>query len=220
MLLMPFQSMGQSLPLPENAKKYIPTLLNVIESKWPEQLDQVSVYAAQIERESCVSLTSKMCWNPRVGFKTSREEAFGFSQWTIVYGRFDKWKEVKAQFKDLRDWTDKYDASKQLLASVLMNRFEWSRVAKLNPFDRLNHTAMTLVAHNAGFGSILQDRKLCNAPCDKSKWLDNVEKNSYKSKVKLPGYGKSFFTISREYPRDILFHRRVRYVQFDRGVRQ
>jgi hypothetical protein len=159
-----------------------------------------------------------MCWSTRAGFKTSREEAFGLGQWTVVYGRFDKFKETKTQFKtELNGWDDKYDVNKQSLALVLMNKYEWGRVGKLSPSSDTDHTAMTLVAHNGGFFSIIQDKKLCtpDKKCDNSKWFNNIEKYSFKSKVKLKGYGQSFFEISRNYPRDIMFVRREKYKFLD-----
>lgn len=209
--------------IPKLAKVNGPILYKSFQDQWPEQLYQISIWFAMVERETCISLTHSKCWSPYAGFRTSREEAFGIGQWTTVYGRFDKWKEVKGQFVELKGWNNKFDISKQSLALVLMNKFEWSRLSRLSPANELEHTAFTLVAHNSGFGGITHDRRLCQSKlhCDPSRWYGNVELYSYKSKRKLKAYGnQSFFEISRSYPRDIMFNRRTRYTQFDQTYNQ
>jgi membrane-bound lytic murein transglycosylase MltF len=73
--------------------------------------------------------------------------------------------------------------------------------------------AMMFAAYNGGIGGVLSDIKVCESTsgCDPYKWFDNVEKTSLKAKTKVTGYGKSFFDINREYPRNIMFLRNRHY---------
>jgi membrane-bound lytic murein transglycosylase MltF len=82
------------------------------------------------------------------------------------------------------------------------------------PLDRL---AMTLASYNGGRGGLTNDRRMCAASpgCDPSRWFGNVERTSRKAKTAAKGYGKSFFETNREYPRNILLLRRVRYLSLD-----
>lgn len=64
----------------------------------------------------------------------------------------------------------------------------------------------------------MKDRTLCiyTKGCDPTKWWDNVERTSNKSKVPVKGYGMSFFDINREYVRRTirLKPRRAKYVPY------
>ena len=46
---------------------------------------------------------------------------------------------------------------------------------------------------------------------DSGKWFGHVEHTSLKAKTAVPGYGKSFFEINREYVRNVMVTRTVRY---------
>lgn len=77
--------------------------------------------------------------------------------------------------------------------------------------------AMMLAGYNGGMGGVASDRRVCAATpgCDPSRWLGHAEHTSLKARTAVPGYGKSFFVTNREYPRNILFMRRARYLSLD-----
>jgi hypothetical protein len=175
--------------------------------------------AGQVEQESCLSLTHPKCWNVHAELKTSREYGFGLGQMTLAYRpdgsiRFNSFEESKRKFRELKDWTweNRFDARYQLRAMILMDReaFAIATWAK----DGLNHAAMMFVIYNSGRGDLARDRQLCRQTpgCDPELWFDNIERQSVKSRLADHGYGKSFFAISREYPRQIIFTRAPRYL--------
>jgi hypothetical protein len=157
--------------------------------------------------------------------KTSREYGFGFGQLTTAYNadgseRFNAWRELKVRDKALANWKweDRYNAEMQMKALVIKNRFNWARL-KFPIVDQTNKLAFMAVTYNAGFP--ITDVRLCSTKpdCDPTHWFNyemkkGVEAYSTKSQVKAHGYGKSFFEISREYPRNLLFIRRDKYVPY------
>jgi Predicted soluble lytic transglycosylase fused to an ABC-type amino acid-binding protein len=208
---------GHAQDVPANAKQYLPILRGIQVEKWPDA-PIPSFLAAQVEKESCITLRHSRCWNPRAELKTSREYGFGFGQITRAYRadgsiRFDKFSELKREFASLRDWSwdNRYDPHYQLLALVEMDRSIFGRVRDAaTPIDRL---AFTLSAYNGGESGVLQDRRLCSntTGCDPSRWFSNVERTSLKSRKPSPGYGQSFFDINRGYVREIIYVRRAKY---------
>ena len=212
LLFLAFASRATAADLPPNAVKYLPVLAAEQLLHWPDA-PLPSALAAQVEQESCPSLKSAKCWNPHTELKTSREYGFGLGQITIT-SRFDNFKEARKLDSSLRDWQfeDRYDPARQLRTLVLMDRANYLRLASLIP-DRQERLAMSLSGYNGGMGGVLSDRRLCASinGCDPARWWGNVERYSLKNKTAAHGYGKSFFEINREYPRNILFARRVRY---------
>lgn len=208
--------------VPQRALEHLPALRHAQISTWPAA-PTPAFLAAQTEQETCPSLSSSKCWNPRTELKTSREYGFGLGQTTIAYRsdgsiRFNKWAELRARYPSLRGWTwsDRFDPVFQLTALVEMDHslFNlWTDAA--SPRDRL---ALTLSAYNGGEGGVRQDRLLCRntAGCDPSRWFGHVERYSLKQRVAFKGYGKSPFEINREYPRNILGFRLPKYEQFFR----
>lgn len=203
--------------LPVNAQTNFPILQKHLANKW-STYEYPWFIAGQVEQETCISLKHSKCWSRKAELKTSREYGFGLGQLTIAYDaagkeRFNAFAEVKKLDKDLADWAfeQRYDADKQLLAVVVRDKFEYSKIA--GAANALEHSAFFFNSYNGGPGGMLQDRRLCKATagCDSSKWFGNVENTSYKSKVAVKGYGKSFFEISREYPRNIIYVRSPRY---------
>jgi hypothetical protein len=177
-------------------------------------------FAGQVEQESCISLTHPKCWNPRATLKTSREFGVGLGQTTIAYRadgsvRFDNFEESRRKFRELKDWQGDriYDPRLQMRALVLMDR-ECHRVA-LFAKNGLNRAAMTFVCYNSGKAGLIQDRQLCRNVdgCDPSLWFGHIEKNSLKQRTRVAGYGKSFFEISREYPKNVIFIRAPKYME-------
>lgn len=200
--------------LPARAYQYIPVLIQEQQAHWPD-MPLVSSLPAQVEQETCPSLTSSKCWNPRAELKTSREYGFGLGQLTVT-DRFDNFAEARKLDSSLRDWAweDRYDVRRQLRAMVLMDRGHYRSLRQVpDPFERL---AMAFSAYNGGLGGVLTDRRLCSSVpgCDPNKWFGHVEHHSTKAKAAVAGYGKSFFEINREYVRNILIVRRPKYAAY------
>lgn len=206
--------------LPKAAAQYLPDLVSTQQTIWPNA-PMPSFLAAQVEQESCITLTHSKCWNPRAELKTKRENGVGFGQFTRAYRadgsiRFDKVSELAATHASLRGWSwaKRYDPHYQLTAIVEMDKAIFGRQSgAATDRDRLS---FTLSAYNGGESGVLQDRRLCsNTPgCDPSRWASHVAKTSLKSRTPHPGYGKSFYTINREYVTNILDVRRPKYDPF------
>jgi hypothetical protein len=203
----------QASELPARAQALLPVLKAQQVANWPG-MPMPSVLAAQVEQETCASLSHRFCWNPRAEFKTSREYGFGLGQITVT-GRFNVFQELKTQHRSLQGWSweSRYDANYQLLALVLKDRGHFQAIkGAATPADQV---AFMLSAYNGGGGGVSQDRMTCRATpgCDAGRWFGHVEKTSYKAKLAVKGYGKSFFDINREYVRNVLVVRRPRYLR-------
>lgn len=202
--------------IPAAALALLPVLHMEITTKWPT-MPLRSTIAAQIEKESCISLKHSKCWNPRAELKTSREYGFGLGQITIT-SRFNVFEELKAEHKTLSDWKweDRFDARYQIRAVVLKDQRTYYAIkGATTEIDRLS---FMFSAYNGGLGGVTKDRVLCSNTkgCDKNKWKGNVENTSYKSKTAVKGYGQSFFAINRGYVDQIinLQPRREKYVKY------
>jgi membrane-bound lytic murein transglycosylase MltF len=155
------------------------------------------------------ALNGQVLQGPRVGFKTSREEGKGLGQITRT-SKFDNLKEAKKLDKELSNWSwdndSLYDVKKQSIALTLMDKNLYLTAKKLTPNNEAALHFM-LSAYNGGMNGVIQDRKICKgrSDCNPNLWMNNVEKYSFKSKVKLKNYGNSFFDINRKYVRDIWF---------------
>lgn len=203
--------------VPKAALQFLPDLVSTQRTIWPTA-PLPSFLAAQVEQESCITLTHSKCWNPRAELKTSRENGIGLGQFTRAFRtdgsiRFDKISELAAAHESLRGWSwaKRYDPHYQLTAIVEMNKAIYGRQkGAASERDRLS---FSLSAYNGGEGGVLQDRRLCanTKGCDPAKWSGNVATTSLKSKAPHPGYKQSFFTINREYVRNILDVRRAKY---------
>lgn len=196
---------------PLQSVHYLPILQSEIIDHWPDAPIH-SAMAAQVEQETCPSLKSAKCWNPRTELKTDREYGFGLGQLTRT-SRFDNFAEARKLHPSLRDWqwSDRYDATRQLRTMILMDRGGYRRLGAIpDPRERL---AMAFSAYNGGLGGVLADRRVCaGVPgCDPGRWFGHVEAHSLKAKVAAKGYGQSFFQINRGYVRAVLFDRRHRY---------
>lgn len=212
--------------VPASALKYLPLVTEATTSLWPT-IPLRSYIPAQIEQESCISLTHKKCWNPNVELKTQREYGFGLGQFTIAYDkagkvRFNTWQEMKDKDPQLKNWAweDRYNPLLQIKAIVIKNRINYGKLTFIIK-DPLEKMAFLAATYNGG--SVVKDRSLCapRTDCDASTWFAKngkykyaVESFSTKSKVVHKGYGKSFFTISREYPLNILYVRRDKYIPY------
>lgn len=207
-------------PLPPNAATALPLLDKTVNEVWPEFKHRAEM-AGQTERETCTSLKSKTCMTERAELKRPREYGFGFAQLTITYRkdgteRFNTFKDLKKYDKAFKDWKfeDRFNRDLQMRALVVLDKRNYYLI-KGAATDR-DRRAMMFVSHNAGLGRVLSNRKLCaderTFKCDPSRWFGHAEKTSYLKDVKkVQGYGKSFYEISFDYPRDIMFVRSVKY---------
>lgn len=206
--------------IPKLAVALLPLLAVELGAMWPEFALR-ETFAGQIEQESCISLSHPRCWNPRVELKTSREYGFGLGQTTIAYNangseRFNSFLEAKRQFRELKDWTwdARFEPAYQMRTMILMDRKCWIGVPWAK--DGYQRTALMLVCYNSGAGGIVKDRQLCRQVegCDPDRWYGNIESHSLKARVAAKGYGKSFFEISREYPKNIQQVRAPKYAPY------
>lgn len=216
----PAAASQMSTVVPKNALQYLPQLVDAQRTIWPAA-PMPSFLGAQVEQESCISLTHSKCWNPRAELKTKRENGIGFGQFTRAYRadgsiRFDKISELAAAHESLRGWTweRRYDPGYQLTAIVEMNKAIFGR--QKGAATELDRLSFTLSAYNGGEGGVLQDRRLCSNTrgCDPARWRGNVANTSLKSKTPHPGYRQSFFAINREYVTNVLDVRRQKYEQY------
>lgn len=209
-------------PPPPAAVPLLPVLKSEQITHWPD-MPLPSALGAQVEQETCISLKSRGCWNPRAELRTSREQGVGLGQLTRAFRgdgstRFDAMAEiVKAYPNDLAglSWENRYDPVLQLRALVLKDRQGFKQVLDADtPADQL---AMAFSAYNGGLGGLASDRRACAATpgCAPGRWFGHVERTSLKAKAAVPGYGMSFFAINREYVRNIMNVRRVRYLELD-----
>ena len=222
--LLVFGAPGAAQTLPGRSPQYLPLLDTLLAQMWPD-LQLRSMVAAQIEQETCVSLKSKTCWNPRTEFRTSREYGFGLGQFTVVYNpdgsvKSSAFEELKKLGGKLAAWKfeDRFDPEMQLRAMILTEKLQYYMVqfGTASDVDRL---AFTLAAYNGGLGGIMQDRRLCRKPaCDDTKWFGHVAVNSRKARRPILGYRASFYDTNRCYPRYILMDRRPTYAPYLSGA--
>lgn len=189
--------------IPALAAVYLPVLLSVQTALWPTMPDP-ALLAAQVEQETCISLTHSKCWNPRAELKTSREYGFGLGQLTVT-DKFDNFKEAKGWDASLAGWKweNRFDPDMQLRALVAYDRNLYRRLKfGATETDRLS---FMFSAYNGGLGGLLKDRRLCamQSGCNPDRWLNHVELTSFRARTAVKGYGKSFFEINREYVRNI-----------------
>lgn len=197
--------------LPELANVYFPMLLAVQASLWPGMVDP-ALLAAQVEQETCASLKSPKCWNPRAELKTSREYGFGLGQLTVT-PKFNNFEESRRWDDSLKGWSwaDRYDPQMQLRALVAYDRNLYAQVRfGRSEIDRLS---FMFSAYNGGLGGLLKDRRICAATpnCDPNRWKGHVELYSFRAKTAVAGYGKSFFEINREYVHNVMVVRAPKY---------
>lgn len=222
MVLMLVVTSSRAAEPPAAAKPLLPVLKAEQAHFWPA-MPLPSALGAQVEQETCISLKGRSCWNPRAELKTSREQGVGLGQLTRAFRmdgstRFDALADiVKAHPQELAglSWENRFDPRLQLRALVLkdLQGFDLVQSAATDA-DRL---AMSFAAYNGGSGGLSSDRRACagTTGCNPGKWFGNVERTSLKAKAAVPGYGKSFFEINREYVRAILITRRQRYLALD-----
>lgn len=207
--------------LPKNAYTYLPLLIKTQAEVWPDAPGPAGWTAAQVHKESCITVKHPRCWNPRAELKTDREYGFGFGQITTSYRkdgteRFNVFKELKALDPVLRawQWEDRFNPEMQLRALLVKNMIGYQSIT--GAANRVDHLAFSLAGYNGGLAGVLSDRRLCQATpgCDPNRWFGHVEKYSNKSKTAWKGYGQSAFQINRAYPRAIIFELRPLYQSY------
>lgn len=197
--------------IPSLALVYLPILATVIALLWPSMPDR-ALLAAQIEQETCPSLSHRKCWNPRTELKTSREYGFGLGQLTVTE-KFNNFEEAKKWDRSLANWRwdDRFNAEMQLRALVAYDRNLYSQIRfGETTGDRL---AFMFSAYNGGLGGLLKDRRMCAviAGCNPERWFGHIEKHSFRAKTSVAGYGQSFYDINRGYVQNIMNVRAKKY---------
>lgn len=192
-------------------------LIDAMRTTWPTNPIPAAI-PGLIEKESCISLSHSLCWSRRAELKTARENGVGLGQITRAYTatgaiRFDAMDEARALDSRLRNWTweDRYNAKNQMIAINAMMRRNYGGFKMMETdIDRM---AISLAAYNGGIGGMQSDQRICRnaGGCNPNLWFGHTERYSLKAKTAVTGYGKSFFEINRQYPRDILFNRMKKY---------
>jgi hypothetical protein len=198
--------------MPALAPAAIAAFCTLAPGHWPG-LPVPSVPVAQIEQETCVTLTSRACYSPRAELKTAREYGFSYGQITVT-ATFNNFLVVKRLDAALArwQWTDRFDSSKGLIALLALDRQAYNSCAPmmLSAEDRM---ACMLAVYNGGLGGFRSDRRLCSNTkgCDPTRWFGNVEVTSLKARKPAAGYGQSFFQINRGYVSAVMGARRTKY---------
>jgi hypothetical protein len=203
--------------LPPGARMYGPVLKREMSAHW-QGMPLPSALAAQVEQETCPSVKSSLCWNPRTELRTSREYGFGLGQITVTakFNNFDAAKRLDRSLSDWR-WDERFVPDRQLRALVLMNKQCFQRLRYVE--DDYERLAMSFSCYNGGLGGVLADQRLCAARkgCAPGVWFGHVELTSRKGKTAVAGYGQSFFEINRSYVRNVMIARRGKYVALMEG---
>jgi hypothetical protein len=199
--------------IPKAAVAILALFCQLTAGLWPA-MPLPSALPAQVEQETCITLTSKECFSPHAELKTSREYGFGLGQLTVT-SEFNAWQEVKRQAPALLGnwaWSDRYDATKQVQALLVMDHGNYVACMPLM-HDGFNALACALSAYNGGMGGFQADRRLCGNTkgCDPHLWFGNIELVSTKAKKPVSGYDQSFYDINRSYVKNILFVRSAKY---------
>lgn len=201
--------------IPQQAAPYLPKLQ--AESIRLKSAIPVHITAGQIDHETACPVKVK-CWNPRVEFKTSREQGVGFGQFTRVKDRFDALAEAReAHRKELAGWSwdNAYDVDYQIKAIFLKTNDNYRAVSGLFSDPLLP----TITAWNRGIGGIRSDRRRCQATpkCDPTKWVGNVKDTCAAGTAKIVGTSRTACQISRSYADDVVA-RSTKYKQhFDKS---
>jgi len=140
---------GQTLPEPTMARvqQYLPMLRAEQQAHWPDAPIPAAL-AAQVEQETCPSLSSPKCWSPRAELKTSREYGFGLGQLTVT-PKFDNFAAARSLHASLRDWqwADRLRPRAPASHHVLMDRSPYRSLTDAVP-DPAERMAMALSAYN------------------------------------------------------------------------
>jgi hypothetical protein len=184
---------------------------------WPDH-PQPALLAALVEQESCISLRSPHCWNPRAQLKTSREEGAGFGQTTRAYRsdgslRFDALADLRREHnEELRDWSwaNIYQRPDyQLRALVLLAK---DNAKAFSSAPTMSALALADAAHNGGKEGVQRERRACmmTIGCDPQQWFGNVAEHCLKSRQPLYG-NRNACDINREHVHNVMQVRWQKY---------
>ena len=199
----------------ERAAPHFGELNRVIDEVWGD-LSMRTFIPAQVEQESLWNQFAELCV-PKPS--CSRERGVGFGQFTIT-PRFNIFEEVKRQHPELRDWKweDRFNPRKQFVAITVKDKglYRTCRPLMSNEWGGL---ACVASSYNGGFGGFTADRRLCGNTkgCDPTRWTGHIEVTSLKAKVKVAGYGQSFFEINRGYVNYVMRVRSPKYEPYMRS---
>lgn len=210
--LMLMSGLVRAEPIPAAAAQYRTQLEAEAAHHWPGN-PGVHWFAAQVEKETCITMTHRKCWNPRAELRTDRERGVGFGQITRT-ARFDALAEMVAvNPRALAGWSwdseRLYDPALQLRALVLMDARNWRlTTGAATELDRMH---FTLAGYNGGPAGVAAERTLCRGTpgCDPGRWFGHVEHTSRKARKAANGYGQGFFQINRGYVARIDARRRA-----------
>lgn len=188
------------------AQRYLPALKTAINTHWPDAPMRHYI-SGQIELESAG-------WNEHAQLKTSREYGFGLGQITIAYNqdgseRFNNFKAAQRIFRDWK-WEDRFNVKYQLGYAVISDRSSFKQVSRLMRDDDSRWRA-SLVAYNAGYGTVLQRRALAirsGVPADR--WVGGLDQVAMAYERK-PLYGRPLVEMRNAYPRVICDVRAPKY---------
>lgn len=214
-LLLVFAPRAHAGELPPGAQQYGPTLRAEQLRWWPDH-PAPELLAGLVEQESCVSLSSPRCWNPRAQLKTTREEGAGMGQITRAYRadgstRFDALAGLRSQYRDELtelSWGTVYQRPDlQLRALVLMSR-DAARQFRAAPA----WLAFGDAAYNGGATGVQRERQACKLTrgCDPGQWFGHVEAHCLKSRQPLYGH-RSACDINREHVKNVVLVRSIKY---------
>lgn len=194
---------------------------------WPDHPYPATI-AAQVEKETCITIKHPKCWTPFAQLKTARELGFGFGQFTVAYNadgteRFNTWSDLKRKHGvALADWTwdNRFDPRLQMRAMVLYDR-QIFKMFESATDDTLQALMFAYAGYNGGPAGTLKEIRMCGATpgCDPKRWEGRkgwlgVESVSNKSRKPWNGYGDSAFSINRKYVKAILYEKVGRYLPY------
>lgn len=172
----------------ERARTLLPAFERTLDRHWP-QAPMTHIMCGQVEQESS--------WKPTAELKTSREYGFGLGQITIT-SRFNNF-ETARQISSLKNWKweERFDPECQLTFLVFTDQANYNRLESM--FDTSSDTwAASLVAYNAGMGTVLQRRRAAPASL-KRRWFGGLELVILKSETGEL-YGRNLWKVRNEYP--------------------
>lgn len=230
------QSFNVKTYIPKGAYTYKQVFIDAIKTTWPDSPMPAYIFSLA-EHESCVSLTSARCLNPKSTLHTARELGVGFGQTTIAYRlrpgasnkdfaarmgvRFDALKENKGLdprlMKEANWATFSSRPDLQAILMTAMIRQSYNRyvdVAK-TPMDALRFAD---ASYNAGAGMTRQRRLRCSFQddCDPGVWFDNAENTCAASRKHIYG-NRSACDINEHHVEDTTVTRLPKYVTFLAG---
>lgn len=179
---------------------------------------KIEALGGQIEKESCIHLKHKKCWDPTSKLSTSKELGVGFGQITKAYTktgavRFDALAELRskhpAHLSELTWGTIQSRPDLQIRAIILKMRDNYERYKNTeDPYT------FALVSYNGGTGGLDKERRACklSSTCNPNIWYANVERFCLKSRKVLYSVD-SPCDINRKYPREIQ-ERSTKYIPY------